>query len=156
MIVLFWFGLSVMTLLTAMLIAWPLFVVRHLTKDSDFTLAVYRDQLAEVEQHVASGILHKGQAAEARIEIERRILALDGAHGHQTRRAGMPAVIVAMAVVLPLSALGLYLRIGSPGLAPGQAPIVASAPLSAGTGTIEADIVRILRIPRLNAPPARR
>jgi hypothetical protein len=37
MIVLFWFGLSVMTLLTAMLIAWPLFVVRHLTKDSDFT-----------------------------------------------------------------------------------------------------------------------
>ena len=156
MIVLFWFGLSAMTFVTAMLIAWPLFDVRHFTKDSDFTLAVYRDQLVEVDQHVASGILHEGQAAAARIEIERRILALDGAHRHQTRHARRPIVIIVMAVVLPLSALGLYLRLGSPGLAAGQAPIVATAPLSPGPGTIEADIAKILRTPRLEAPSAGR
>lgn len=156
MIVLLWFGLGAMTFVTAMLLAWPLFDVRHFNKDSDFTLVVYRDQLAEVDQDAASGILDKGQAAEARIEIERRILVLDGTQRLQTSHARMPMVIIVMAVVLPLSALALYLRLGSPGLAAGSAPIVEPAPPSPGLGKIEADIARILRTPRLGAPLAGR
>ena len=156
MIALFWFGLSAMTVVTAVLLAWPLFDVRHFKKDGDFNLAVYRDQLAEVDQDAASGILYQGEAAAARIEIERRILALDGAQRHQTRYARMPVMIIAMAVVLPVSALGLYLRLGSPGLAAGQTPIVATAPLSPGPGTIEEEAAKILRTPRLDVPSAGR
>ncbi len=156
MIVLLWFGLGAMTFVTAMLLAWPLFDVRRFKKDSSFTLAVYRDQLAEVDQDAASGILDEGQAAAARIQIERRILALDGTQTLQPSHARMPMVIIAMAVVLPLSALGLYLRLGSPGLAAGSAPIVENAPPSPELGTIEADIAKILRTPRLGPPSAGR
>jgi len=40
----------------------------------DYDLAVYRDQLAEVERDLTRGVLTEDQAAAARLEIERRML----------------------------------------------------------------------------------
>lgn len=117
--ILLWIMLGVMTLAAALILAWPLFDSRRFKNDSSFALAVYRDQLAEINHDAARGILDEAQAKAAQIEIERRILALADAPKFQPAKAPTPLLIIAMAVVLPLAAFGLYLRLGAPSL-PGQ------------------------------------
>jgi cytochrome c-type biogenesis protein CcmH len=117
--ILLWIVLGVMTLTAALVLAWPLFDSRRLKNDSSFALAVYRDQLAELNHDAARGILDETQARAAQIEIERRILALADAPKFQPAKAPKPLLIIALAVVLPLAAFGLYLQLGRPDL-PGQ------------------------------------
>lgn len=130
--ILLWIILGVMTLSAALILAWPLFDSRRFKNDSTFALAVYRDQLAEINRDATRGILDETQARAAQIEIERRILALADAPKFQPAKAPTPLLIVAMAVVLPLGAFGLYLHLGSPGLpgqpAQGLADSVAASP----------------------------
>ena len=130
--ILLWIILGAMTLTAALILAWPLFDSRRFKNDSSFALAVYRDQLAEINHDAARGILDEAQAKAAQIEIERRILALADAPKFQPAKAPSPLLIVAMAVVLPLAAFGLYLRLGSPGLsgqpAQGLTESVAASP----------------------------
>lgn len=90
-------------------------------------LAIYRDQLAEIERERASGALSENEAAAARLEIERRILAADAA---AKTTAAPPEALhrvlpPALALAIPLLALGLYLKVGHPGV-PAQ-PFVAGA-----------------------------
>lgn len=97
------------------------------TSRFDGELAIYRDQLAEIERERAGGNLSESEAAAARLEIERRILAADSNTKTTTVSAGalhrlLPPVL---ALAIPLLALGLYLKIGHPGLP--AAPFVAGA-----------------------------
>jgi cytochrome c-type biogenesis protein CcmH len=142
MTVLLWIVLGAMTLAAALVLAWPLFDVRRLKNDSSFALAVYRDQLAEINHDAARGILDETQARAAQIEIERRILALDDAPKFQPAKAPKPALIVAMAVVLPLAAFGLYLQLGSPGLPGEPAQVAESAPLDPALQAMEASVAK--------------
>jgi cytochrome c-type biogenesis protein CcmH len=132
MMILLWIVLGAMTLTAALILAWPLFDSRRFKNDSAFALAVYRDQLAEINHDAARGIIDETQARAAQIEVERRILALADAPKFQPAKAPPPVLIIAMAVVLPLGAFGLYLHLGSPGLpgqpAQGLAESVASSP----------------------------
>lgn len=76
---------------------------------------IYRDQLAELERDRANGAIDEIRYAEARAEIERRVV---------DEAAGAPAVIAAstkrtptwvgLAVVVPVAAIGLYLALGNP------------------------------------------
>jgi cytochrome c-type biogenesis protein CcmH len=90
-------------------------------------LAIYRDQLAEIERERAGGTLSESEAVAARLEIERRILAADAAA--KTTVAPPDALHrllpPALALAIPLLALGLYLKIGHPSLP--AAPFVAGA-----------------------------
>jgi cytochrome c-type biogenesis protein CcmH len=106
-------------------------VVRRDRLQSD--LAVYRDQLAEVERERGRGALATAEADAARTEIERRLLAAaDRDRAEPGIEAGASAswhrfLVPALCLAIPLFALGLYLRIGQPGLP--AAPFVArSAP----------------------------
>ena len=106
----------------------------------DGELAIYRDQLAEIERERAAGTLPESEAAAARIEVERRILAA-GDHAPRRTRAQADATLhkflpPALALVIPLLALGLYLQTGRPGLpaapfaAGRQPPAATDEPLS--------------------------
>ncbi|GEP55288.1 c-type cytochrome biogenesis protein CcmI [Reyranella soli] len=86
-------------------------------------LAIYRDQLAEVERERAAGSLSAEDAAAARTEIERRLLAAADKYGNKdTNAAPQPAAAwhrflpPALCLLIPAFALGLYLRIGQPGV----------------------------------------
>ncbi|TWB38090.1 c-type cytochrome biogenesis protein CcmI [Nitrospirillum pindoramense] len=91
-------------------------------------VAIYKDQLAEIERDVARGLLTDDQAAAARTEVSRRLLAAD-ARVQAARAAGAatptppakPSRLLATALMaaVPLLAMGIYLRLGSPDL-PGQ------------------------------------
>lgn len=82
-------------------------------------VAVYRDQLLEVDRDVARGTLPEAEAASARLEISRRLLAAADAGSVaaaplsvRTRRT----VAMAIVILLPLFVLGTYLSLGTPGL----------------------------------------
>lgn len=85
-----------------------------------FDAAVYRDQLAEIDADRARGLIGDAEAEAARIEIARRLLASDGkvraTSAGPSRGAAANAAMVAVALLLPLLALGFYLSYGSPGL----------------------------------------
>lgn len=84
-------------------------------------LAVYRDQLDEVDADRARGLLADAEAKAARLEISRRLLARAGlADAVETPRQPRPAsgaaraALVSATVGVPLIALTLYLIQGSP------------------------------------------
>src|SRR5438874_2227755 len=88
----------------------PLLVRRQRTASRDaYNLAVYRDQLAEVERDLARGVLTAEQADAARTEISRRILALNPAAAAAGPSSGMPfATATAAVLLLPFAAWALY------------------------------------------------
>lgn len=99
------------------------------TRDA-YNLAVYREQLAEVDRDLRRDLLTPEQADAARTEIGRRILALrpGKAEAHANPRA--PAIAAVGILLLPIAVWGLYLRLGSP-LLPDQ-PFAARRAASAG------------------------
>jgi cytochrome c-type biogenesis protein CcmH len=120
-------ALSGMTGLALAMLLVPLIVRRRAPASRDaYNLAVYRDQLAEVERDLARGVLAAEPAEAARSEIARRILALKPAEGKiaatgQARglkaRGATPVAAAALAILLlPVAAGMLYWKLGSPSL----------------------------------------
>jgi cytochrome c-type biogenesis protein CcmH len=82
-------------------------------------VALYRDQLKELDTDVAAGTLAPQHRDEARGEIERRVLedADDGTAPARASSGRAAAIVLGLAV--PLLALAVYLAVGNPGaLAP--------------------------------------
>lgn len=135
-----WVVLTIMTSAAAVFLAVPL--IRRLEgarADASGDVAVYRDQLQEVERERRDGLIDDTQAETARIEIKRRILAADRAVAAEapalsgTERSA--AVIGATAIVV-LGSTILYAVTGSPDIAAVRsAPVAAAAPpLATGSG----------------------
>lgn len=101
-------------------------------------IAVYRDQLSELEADLQNGIVSKEQYAADRDEIERRLLedtagaATAGAGGKQKKAPAQPvdrSTAYALAIGIPLVAVIFYLQVGNPkGITdPESAPATAPA-----------------------------
>jgi cytochrome c-type biogenesis protein CcmH len=88
-------------------------------------VAVYRDQLRELEQDLAGGVLSREGYDEARREIERRLLVDVGDAGGDAVAAGTAGrnAAVVVGAALPIVAFALYLTVGNfQALLPGAAP----------------------------------
>ena len=72
---LFWPLFALMTGVAVFAVLWPLGRVRPRPAGSEADLAVYRDQLAEIERDRARGLLPESEAEAARVEVSRRLLA---------------------------------------------------------------------------------
>lgn len=82
-----------------------------------YDLAVYRDQLAELDRDLARGLIGAAEAEAAKAEIARRMLAADRAHeAAAAPRATLPWPALAIAMAVPLAALVFYAQVGRPGL----------------------------------------
>ena len=78
-------------------------------------LSIYRDQLRELDADLAAGTLAQADHERARREIEVRLLEdVAGAPEAAPARGGR-AFVAAVAVAIPVAALGVYLLVGSPG-----------------------------------------
>jgi cytochrome c-type biogenesis protein CcmH len=79
--------------------------------------AVYRDQLRELERDIARGVLSQADAEAARLDIQRRLLAVDAPVGRAaTGSPRSPRLAVAAALFILVSAGGLYWWLGAPSL----------------------------------------
>lgn len=115
-----WVLIGLLTLVTLILLLAPL---RHRgvppAPRAAHDLEIYRDQLREVDAQIAQGILSANEAADARLEIERRILRLavdPGSRGYRKPNASR-IMALAVAVFVPAFAILLYREIGRPDLA---------------------------------------
>lgn len=97
-----------------------------------FDLAVYRDQLREIDDEVARQALSADDAESARREIKRRMLAVPQGQISATAPPGRAGAI-ALGVVVPALALSVYLSLGQPQL-PGQEFASTPAASAASTG----------------------
>ena len=114
-----WFPLALMTVAAVFVVLWPLGRAR-LAPKSGGDVAVYRDQLHELERDRSAGLIGSAEAEAARVEISRRLLAAADAQGEAPSASLAPwrrrFTAVAAMVALPLGAVALYLALGFPGL----------------------------------------
>lgn len=99
-------------------VALPLLRPAHGIADrGQFDRAVYRDQLKELEREAARGVLNATEAASARLEIQRRLLAADGRSVRSwSDAAASPWLAAGIVGFVLISATGLYSWLGSPSL----------------------------------------
>jgi cytochrome c-type biogenesis protein CcmH len=84
------------------------------TSQRELNAAIFREQLAKLEQDLADGTLAQEDYTQARAELQRRALEdTQQADEKSTLRAPRKTV-TAVAVTLPLAAVALYLMIGNP------------------------------------------
>jgi cytochrome c-type biogenesis protein CcmH len=121
-------AIAAVTLVVVATVALPLMKgARAAPERASFDRAVYRDQLKELERDRARGLIDADQMASARLEIERRLLAADARpETAAARRSGSPVLAIALALLLPAAAVGIYLALGAPG-APDE-PYAARGP----------------------------
>jgi cytochrome c-type biogenesis protein CcmH len=118
---------ALMTAMAILAVLWPL-ALRNRKARSGSDLAVYRDQLDEIERDRATGLIAGAEAEAARIEISRRLIGAADAQAAEPAPAEAAtwhrkAVAAIGFVILPISAAAFYLAVGSPDL-PGQ-PLAA-------------------------------
>lgn len=123
----FWVLSALITAAVLALILRPLLQAEtRPNADSDADIAIYRDQLAEIERDKARGILSDEEAESAKLEISRRLLSVadkneadpDPAPGYLSEHSRIKIAGVAAGSVTVI-AMASYLILGSPGL-PGQ------------------------------------
>jgi cytochrome c-type biogenesis protein CcmH len=113
-----WFVFALMTVAAIFAVLWPLGRGgRDPNQGSE--VAVYKDQLAEIERDLAAGLIAQGEAEAARVEISRRLLAAAASEQVPAPTSSLTwrrAAAVLALVGLPLVAAAIYLPLGSPAL----------------------------------------
>src|SRR4051812_33260908 len=107
---------------------WPLLRTPAMPLDrAAYNVAVFQDQLKEVDRDLERGVLTQEEAGAARLEIQRRIIAAGKAPQSATA-ADSPLrrrlTAGAIALIVPALAVAVYLTVGQPML-PEAGPAVA-------------------------------
>ncbi len=124
---LLWIIFAVLTALVLLALLWPLSRPAPFDTQgqrSAFDAEIYKDQLAEIEQDEARGLISAEEAASARNEISRRLLEAarqaeagpGGSDGARSAHAVPARLFYGTAAVVPTISVGLYLLVGTPGL----------------------------------------
>ncbi len=127
-----WIVLTAMAALVAAALTIPLVRRQEARADARAaTLAVLKDQLADVDVQLAAGTIPPADAEGLRIEIKRRMLAA----GHIADDVARPfasralsGVAIGLAVMVALAAAALYSSMGQPQLVTGSGNVAAAAP----------------------------
>ena len=122
-------------------------------------VAVYRDQLSELEWDLKNGIVSNEQYAQDREEIERRLLEDTKGENAHRKTTATPATArytaYALGVAIPLVAVIFYLNVGNPKAVEGPPPVTTPTRPSAGPRTqeqIEANVEALAK--RLQSNPS--
>ncbi len=116
---LFW-GTAVVCVLIALAFVLPaLLRTRARTTQAarrDVNIAVYRDQLKEMDADRANGLLSEAQYQAAKLELEARLAddALAADDSPEPARVGSRRLGFALGTLLPAAAFGLYFWLGNP------------------------------------------
>jgi cytochrome c-type biogenesis protein CcmH len=142
-----WLAVALMTVAAIFAVLWPLArPASRLRSGSD--VAVYRDQLDEIERDRAAGLIADKEAAAAQVEVSRRLIAAADAQTSTSPPAAAAsavwrrrAVAVVALVMLPFGAAAIYLVLGSPAL-PDQ-PLAPRLAAARGNQSVDNLIARV-------------
>ncbi|MEQ1718896.1 MAG: c-type cytochrome biogenesis protein CcmI, partial [Hyphomicrobium sp.] len=146
----FWIAVAALAAAVTIAITRPLLQRADALSDAAAAdLAVYKDQLSEVEADLARGMISKDEADAARTEVGRRLLrtaetdkAVETAEGSSAYKS----IHAVATLAIPLLSLALYLYFGCPGL-PGL-PLserLTATPQNATAGDLIAKVEARLR-----------
>ncbi len=118
---LIWILFALLTAAATIAVLAPMMRARAAaTVDAEADVAVYRDQIAEIDRDLERGVLAPAEATAARTEIARRLIRADEAvkagRAAQGPRGLRRAAAVLTLVFVPASTVALYLAVGSPDL----------------------------------------
>jgi cytochrome c-type biogenesis protein CcmH len=137
-----WFILAGLSLLTVVALVWG---ARRLgsglgTDSASAQLAIYKDQLSEIEADLVRGVLAPQEADAHRAEVARRMLAVNAGAAAPVAH-GRNWLVLLPVLLVPLVAFALYARSGAPSLPDlPQAERMANAEK---TGDLEAMIYKV-------------
>jgi cytochrome c-type biogenesis protein CcmH len=142
-----WLAVALMTVAAIFAVLWPLArPASRLRSGSD--VAVYRDQLEEIERDRAAGLIADQEAAAAQVEVSRRLIAAADAQTSTSPPAAAAsavwrrrAVALVALVMLPFGAAAIYLVLGSPAL-PDQ-PLAPRLAAARGNQSVDNLIARV-------------
>lgn len=128
-----WLAIALVAAVTVITILRPLFRDEPgMLVSDEADLAVYRDQLAEIDTELDQGLLGASEAEAARAEVSRRILAnadaKGGAGGPRAISLLSPFLTPALGIAIPVAAVALYIVVGTPGLPDQPLSARATAP----------------------------
>jgi cytochrome c-type biogenesis protein CcmH len=116
-----WIIFAGMTSAVLAALLWPVYrrgIAEAGLRDAE--LAVYRDQLAEIDRDQARGLIDAGEAQATRNEVSRRMLAAAGPQESFEPTRSSPgarrAALVSALVGIPVVALSTYIAFGRPDL----------------------------------------
>ena len=112
----FWVSAAALALLTMLAFLWPLLRRNEGAMDrADGAIAIFRDQLGEVDRDAERGIISGLEAEAARTEIKRRMIAADKGRG-PVDSGGLSGrkLLIACALLTPLAGAALYTQLGAP------------------------------------------
>jgi cytochrome c-type biogenesis protein CcmI len=113
-----WLAFAMMTAAVSLALLRPLSARHEERNPRASDIAFYRSLLVETDDDVRRGLVAAEDAAAARAEIARRLLAsVDSVpkdRAHASVRPRRICAVLAVVVVLPFIALALYLRVGAP------------------------------------------
>jgi cytochrome c-type biogenesis protein CcmH len=112
-------SLAALAGLTLVLIVLPLLHrAIPVVERGEFDRAVYRDQLRELDRDVGRGVLTDTEAASARLEIQRRLLAVEtrSTASPAVRGSRSPMVASLVAMFAAGGAVAVYMVLGAPGI----------------------------------------
>ncbi|VAW87036.1 Cytochrome c heme lyase subunit CcmH [hydrothermal vent metagenome] len=133
--VVFWI-IAACLFIAAMLFVLPPLLSRKgadkVIEHDDLNVSVYKDQLAELERDNKNGVITADYYERTKHEIERRLLQdvqneNGGEQAPTTTGPGGRALVIVLALVIPLFSMLLYMELGSPTAVTGVAPVVAGA-----------------------------
>ena len=163
--ILFWVICALMVVVALAFVLPPL-LQRFDTKEIDqeqkeANVAIYRDQLSELDSDLENGIVSQQQFEQDRDEIERRLLedtSVAGAATQSTRHTkGKRGMVYAVALALPLVATVFYLKVGdlkaiSKAAAHAASPVSGTASSDPSSQQIEANVAALAK--RLETNPS--
>ncbi|MFM8748323.1 MAG: c-type cytochrome biogenesis protein CcmI [Aestuariivirga sp.] len=137
------FGLMTAAVIAALLLPVVRWGARASVADRNaYDRAVFRDQLSELERDVARGMIGPAEAEAARNEISRRLIAVSGTDpGKPGVGRAAPWAALALAGLVPLVALPLYLKSGSPQMP--DVPLAQRMAQAEAAGDFDALIVKV-------------
>lgn len=118
---LLWVGFALMTAAVMAALLRPLWRTdADALAPAEADLAVYRDQLTEIDSDRERGLIADAEAVSAKTEVARRMLDRAASPDHATGSAPAPSasrtqwIARVAAALVPIAAVGTYLVVGSP------------------------------------------
>ncbi len=103
-------------------------------------VAIYKDQLAEIDADLARGVIEPADAEAHRTEVARRLLAA-ASTADQPAAKGRRWFVLVPALLVPLVAFAVYGRVGTPALP--DLPQAQRLALAEKTGDLEAMVYKV-------------
>ncbi len=110
-----WFIFAALSvgIVTALFLGSRRLAARQGTDSASAQIAIYKDQLREIDADLTRGVMAPAEADAHRTEVARRLLAVSAAEGN-VARPGQAWMVFILALLVPALAFAVYSRLGAP------------------------------------------